>query len=307
MKSIDLASVDLNLLVAFEAIFQEQSVTGAAQRLHLGQPAMSAALGRLRTLFKDDLFVRVGRDMKPTTKALSLAPSISAALHQIRQTLEDSQVFDPATTQYTFAIGGSDYVGAVVLPKLLRYCQQFAPGIDIRLISFDKDQLGELFEQQAIAVVLGTFEIPPRLTQQVPLMQEHFVGICRPGHPLLAQPVLSLEDFATLPHALFTLRRDEVGAIDRALAAQNLKRRIALTTPYLLTLPALIAENDIVAAIPARLARQFVEQGKVAQFDLPLSLKPWSISMMWSQLSEQAPPNRWLRRTIQHICDEDSH
>ena len=124
MKSIDLDAIDLNLLVAFEVIFEEQSVTAAAQRLHLGQPAMSAALGRLRLLFEDELFVRVGRDMKPTAKAIKIAPGISTALQQIRLTLQSSQPFDPATAQQTLVIGISDYGSTVIVPKLLNICRQ---------------------------------------------------------------------------------------------------------------------------------------------------------------------------------------
>jgi len=139
MKSIDLSSIDLNLLVAFEALYEERSVTAAAQRLYLGQPAMSAALGRLRTLFEDELFIRIGREMQPTSKTLEVAPGILLALNQIRQTLESNQSFEPKTTQRSFAIGSSDYTSFVIVPKLLALCQQTAPGVNVRLIGVDKD------------------------------------------------------------------------------------------------------------------------------------------------------------------------
>jgi DNA-binding transcriptional LysR family regulator len=305
MKSIDIAAIDLNLLVAFEAVFEEQSVTAAAQRLHLGQPAMSAALGRLRLLFQDELFIRIGRDMKPTAKALEVAPGISMALQQIRLTLQASQQFEPATAQQTFVIGISDYGSMVIVPKLLNICRQRAPGIDLRLISYEKDQVDGLLKQPSTTVVIGShFPALTRLAFQQSLMEERFVGICRKGHPALAQGSISLEQFAELPHALVTLRRDEVGAIDRALTAQNLQRRIVLTTPYFLTLPAIVTSSDTIAAIPFRLARQFAEQGLVEWFELPLDIAPWEISMVWSQLSDQALACRWLRQTIQQIGQE---
>ncbi len=187
MKSIDLSSIDLNLLVVFEAIFETQGVTTAAQALHLGQPAVSAALGRLRVLFADELFIRIGREMQPTAKALHLAPEIAAALQQIRQTLEASQTFDPTTSERTFVIGISDYASAVILPKLLTHCQQAAPGLDFRLKSFDKDQVEVMLEQREIAVAIGTFQTVPRQILQCLLMQETFVGICRQNHPAIAQ------------------------------------------------------------------------------------------------------------------------
>ncbi|WP_416666215.1 LysR family transcriptional regulator [Egbenema bharatensis] len=305
MKSIDITAIDLNLLVAFEAVFEEQSVTAAAQRLHLGQPAMSAALGRLRLLFQDELFIRMGRDMKPTAKALEIAPGILMALQQIRLTLQASQEFEPATAQQTFVIGISDYGSTVIVPRLLNLCRQTAPGIDLRLISYEKDQVDELLKQPSTTVIVGSnFPDLTRLTFQQPLMEERFVGICRKGHPALSQGAMLLEQFAELPHALVTLRRDEVGVIDRALAARNLQRRIVLTTPYFLTLPAIVSSSDTIAAIPLRLARKFAEQGWVEWFELPLEIAPWMISMVWSQLSDQALACRWLRQTIQQICQE---
>jgi len=303
MKSIDLSSIDLNLLVAFEAIFAQRSVTAAARQVHIGQPAMSSALKRLRFLFEDDLFVRVGRDMKPTAKALAIAPGISSALKQIRLTLRSSQHFEPATARQAFVIGCSDYAGAVIAPKLLQACHERAPGIDLRLIPYEKERVSALLEQSEIAAIVGSsFQDLPQQALEQSLMKERFVGICRPGHPVAIAGSISLERFAELPHALFTLRRDDVGAIDRVLAARNLKRRIVLTTPYFLTLPAIVADTDTIAAIPSRLAQQFSDRGRVDRFELPLPMNPWTISMVWSQLSDCDPACQWLRQIIQQIC-----
>lgn len=305
MQSIELSSIDLNLLVAFEALMDTKSVTAAAQRIHIGQPAMSAALGRLRLLFNDELFIRIGREMQPTATALEIAPGISMALQHIRLTLQSSQQFNPATAQQTFVLGISDYASTVVIPRLLDRCRQQAPGVDIRLISYDKDQVNDLLGQPAIAVVLGSnFADLSSLAIQQPLMEERFVGIGRPDHPAISQGGISLADFVALPQILVTLRRDEVGVLDRALAAQTLQRRVVLTTPYFLMLPAILANSDLVAAIPLRLAQHFAQQGLVAVFELPLTVKPWAISMVWSKLSDQSPACRWLRQAIQQICTE---
>lgn len=300
MKSIDIASIDLNLLVAFDALFEEQSVTAAAHRLHLGQPAMSAALARLRQLFDDELFIRVGREMKPTAKALEIAPGISASLRQIRQTLAASQSFEPTTSQRVLAIGSSDYTSSILLPKLLERCR-YAPGIDFRLVNYEKDQIEELLEQRVIDVAIGTFQSLPRQAYQLPLMQERFVGICRKGHPAWNNGI-ALDAFVTLSHALFTLRQDAIGEIDKVLAQHQLQRRIALTIPYLLVLPSMIAASDLVAAIPARLAHQFAQQGLIEQFELPIPTEPWQISMVWSKLVDQDAANRWLRQKIELCC-----
>ncbi|MBH8551258.1 LysR family transcriptional regulator [Nostocaceae cyanobacterium CENA357] len=303
MALIDLSSVDLNLLVAFEVLFEERSVTVAAQRLYLGQPAMSAALGRLRLLFQDELFIRMGREMQPTARAIEIAPGIVIALQQIRQTLETSQTFDPTTSKRTFAIGSSDYTSYVVVPKLLEVCRQTAPGIDFRLIGFEKDCVGELLEQREIDIALGVFQNPPRQTIQLPLFPEQFVGISRRGHPAITQETITPETFAQLPHALFTLRRDEVGELDKVLAQSNLQRRVVLTTPHLLILPAVISSSDLVTAIPSRLAKPFACQGTLEIFELPLQTEPWMISMLWSKLTDQDQANLWLRQMLKIVCE----
>lgn len=301
MKSIELSAIDLNLLVAFEALFAERSVTLAAGRLHLGQPAMSAALGRLRIVFEDELFIRIGREMQPTSKAIEIASGILAALNQIRQTLEASQIFDPNTSSRRFAIGSPDYTSYVVLPSLLEFCGQNAPQLDFRLIGYEKDSVGELLEQGAIDVALGVFPVPPPQTYHAALFQERFVGIARRGHPAIEQGTMSLETFAGLSHALVTLRRDTTGEIDKLLAHHHLQRRVALTTPHMLALPAILATNDLVATVPDRVAVHLARLHNLELFELPVETATWTVSMLWSKLADQEAANIWLRQTLKVI------
>lgn len=301
MESIDLSTIDLNLLVAFEALIEERSVTLAAQRLHLGQPAMSAALGRLRIVFEDELFIRIGREMQPTSKATEITSGILAALNQIRQTLEASQVFDPSISSRRFAIGSPDYTSYVLLPSLLEFCAQNAPQLDFRLIGYEKDSVGELLKQGAIDVALGVFPTPPQQTHHVALFQERFVGIARQGHPSVERGTMSLETFASQPHALVTLRRDTTGEIDRLLAQYHLQRRVALTTPHMLALPAILAATNLIATLPDRVAVQLARLHNLKRFELPVETETWTVSMLWSKLSDQDASNSWLRQTLSAI------
>jgi DNA-binding transcriptional LysR family regulator len=301
MKSINLAAIDLNLLVAFEALLEQRSVTKAAEELQIGQPAMSAALSRLRVLFEDELFVRLGRQMQPTLKAQTIAPGILAALQQIRQTVTSSQAFEPISSDRTFALGSSDYTSLVLVPPLLQFSCQTAPSLNFRMIGFEKDSVGDLLEQGAIDVALGVFPNPPRQTKWEPIFEERFVGIARPGHPAVKHGTMSLETFADLSHALGTLRRDTTGAIDKALDEQNLERRIALTTPHMMILPFAIASSDLVAAVPRRIALRLEKVCNLTIFELPVRTKPWMVSMLWSALSDRDEANRWLRNAIKTI------
>jgi DNA-binding transcriptional LysR family regulator len=301
MKSINLAAIDLNLLVAFEALLEQHSVTKAAEQLQIGQPAMSAALSRLRILFDDELFVRLGRQMQPTLKAQAIAPGILAALQQIRQAVTASQTFEPSVSVRTFTIGSSDYTSFVLMPPLLKFSLQNAPSINVRMIEFEKDRIGDLLEHGEIDLALGVFPDPPRQTQWEPIFEERFVGIARRGHPAIQQGTMSLKAFAQFPHALTTLRRDTAGAIDKALNEQNLERRVAFTTPHMMVLPFAIASSDLVAALPQRIALRLATVCNLTVFELPVKTKPWMVSMLWSTLSDQDEANRWLRNTIKAI------
>lgn len=196
MKSIDLGAVDLNLLVAFEALYIHQSVTLAARHIHIGQPAMSAALGRLRSLFGNELFVRVGREMKPTSRAEEVAPQVISALNTIRATLADPQTFDPASSQKTFTVATSDYFASMILPVLLGILRHQAPLINLRLLPVEKESLVNSIENDKVDVAVGTFDNLPSYILQQTLLSEQFVGIARSGHPALKNGVMSLEDFA---------------------------------------------------------------------------------------------------------------
>lgn len=299
---INLGAVDLNLLVAFEALYALKSVTAAAQSLHVGQPAMSASLGRLRSLFDDDLFVRVGREMRPTAKANAIAPQVTAALDTIRATLAEPQAFTPLSAQRVFTLATSDYFASLILPKLLGAFQQQAPHVDLRLITVEKESFIELIEGGIVDVALGTFANLPSHVLVENLLLERFLGVCRLNHPALEDGKVSLEKFVAFPHALFTLRRDAVGIIDQLLAEQGLQRRVALTVPYWFALPTAIATSDLIAAIPSCLEQHFLRYYPLQVFELPIDVPHWTISMAWSKLSDRDAANLWLRQVIQAVC-----
>jgi DNA-binding transcriptional LysR family regulator len=189
-----------------------------------------------------------------------------------------------------------------LVPPLLEFSRQAAPSLNFHLIGFEKDSVGDLLEQGAIEVALGVFPNSPRQTAWEPIFTERFVGIARQGHPGLKHGAMDLETFVRLSHALTTLRRDSVGEIDKALNEQNLERRIALTTPHMLVLPFAIASSDLVAAVPYRVALRMASICNLSVFELPVKTKPWTVSMIWSKLSDQDEAVRWLRDAIKTVC-----
>lgn len=295
---MNLASIDLNLLLAFEALFEERSVTAAARRIGLGQPGMSAALSRLRDLMQDELFVRAAGEMRPTAKAFEIAPGIMAALAQIRRTLDAGIGFDPATAARSFAIGSTDYTALVLLPDLVAHVRRHAPGVDLRVVGYEKGTVPEMLDRGEVDVALGVFPNPPERAVVTSLFKERFVGLARADHPAIVDGRIDAQSFAYLPHALVTTRRDTSGSLDEALAAQGLRRRIALTLPYVMVLPAALERSDLVAALPSRLADCVLAGGRVQRFELPVETNPWTVSMLWPASARSDRATAWLRGSI---------
>ncbi len=301
---MDLRTIDLNLMLAFEALLAARSVTGAAQRLGLRQPAMSAALARLRAALGDELFVRVGQTMQPTPRALRLAPGISAALDGLRATLGPEVPFDPARAERTFVLGMTDYAVALLGPPLVERARAAGAGLHLRFVAYDKDMLGPMIEGGVLDLAVGVFPDPPEMAVVTPLFEERFTGIARTGHPALAGD-LDAAGFAALDHALYTTRRDASGAIDAALARLGLSRRVAVTVPFVSLLPPLVAASDLVAAVPVRAAEAFGD-ARVGVFPIPLDLAAWTLQMLWSPLARRDNGSAWLRETLQTVAGQTS-
>ncbi|WP_376098997.1 LysR family transcriptional regulator [Roseomonas sp. CCTCC AB2023176] len=144
---MNLSALDLNLLLVFEALLLERGVSAAARRLGLGQPGTSAALGRLRAILGDELFVRSGGEMRPTAKALELAPGIVAALSGLRHTFEAGIDFEPGAASRGFALGSTDYTSLVLLPPLVAHLRRRAPGVDLHVIGYEKGTVAEMLDR----------------------------------------------------------------------------------------------------------------------------------------------------------------
>lgn len=298
---MNLAALDLHLLVAFEALYEARSVTRAAERLGIGQPAMSASLAKLRDIFGDPLFVRAAGSMQPTLKADRLGPTVSAKLADLRAVLEENRPFDARTAARTFTIASTDYTSITLLPALIADLRKHAPAIDLRVIGYDKDDIVRLIGRGEIDLALGVFRNPPERAVRKRLCAEFFVGVARRGHPDVAAGCMTLDRYAAQPHALVSVRRDAAGVIDAALAEAGLTRRIALTIPHMLVLPELLAHSDMVSAVPNRIAQPFIVDG-LQTFRLPLDVPAWNIEMLWNVSVRADRAHTWLRERIGRIA-----
>ncbi|MBC8050935.1 MAG: LysR family transcriptional regulator [Chitinophagales bacterium] len=262
LNQIDLSRTDLNLLVLFDVVFKERHVGRASERLNLSPSAVSHGLGRLRRLLNDPLFLRTPKGVVPSERAEQLAPLIIDVLAQIKNVVSKATPFDPASSRRRFTIGAPDGVLAVVLPPLLAVLRGKAPLIDIATRQLLPPQGGAPFERawqhglddletRAMDVaIMPIHSVPARFAEHV-LYKEEFVIAARSGHSQARSP--TLKQFCEFRHLLVSMTGDPHGFIDEALAKRGLRRRIELTVPNFMMALAIIAESDLVAALPKQL------------------------------------------------------
>jgi LysR family transcriptional activator of mexEF-oprN operon len=303
MNRNDLRRLDLNLLIVFETLMHERSVTRAAEKLFLGQPAISAALARLRSLFDDPLFVRTGRSMEPTARAEEIFGLLSPALDSISTAVSRAADFDPATSTAVFRVGLSDDVEFALLPALLRRLRAEAPGVVLVVRRANYLLMPNLLASGEISVgVSYTEELPANAKRKT----------LRRSKPKLLRAdsvpgTLSLDDYCARPHALVSFAGDLNGFIDDQLQEMGRSRKVVLAVPQFNGLGTLLAGTDLLSVVPDYTAAVLTAVGGLRAEDLPLETRTFEMSMAWRGAQDNDPAERWLRSRIQMFCgDPDS-
>jgi DNA-binding transcriptional LysR family regulator len=295
MHEIDLSSVDLNLLVTFDALLRERHVGRAAQRLSLSQSATSHALGRLRSLFDDPLFTRHPRGIEPTVRAQELAQPVADALAQLRTILRRPTAFDPASLSRELTIAAHDYALAVVLPRLVAQLRTDAPGVDLRCVTIAPSAVVDGLDRGDIAYALGGFvDVTAKRVARIPLFTDRFVGVARRGHPDVDGTTMSRDAFAGLPHVVLSPDGRPRGEVDQALAALGVTRRIAVTVPNFLTLPYVVENSDVIGVLPERVAQRAAGHHPLAVFELPIDIGAVTCSMLVPTSVAVLPQTQWF-------------
>lgn len=287
---MNLARIDLNLFVVFDAIYSHNSLTKAAGVLHVTQPAVSNALARLRNTLDDPLFVRGPTGMSPTPLARQLITPVREALRGLDQCVQTRLHFDASAARQTFRLHATEHAEIFLLPPLLALLQEEAPGIDLEVVFMRRREIplalasGEL--QLAIdAPLINSSELLYR-----PLRSDHYVCVMRDGHPL-AGAELTLERFLDARHIHISSRSRGSGHIDLALRSIGRQRRIALRLQHHSGLPGLLRHSDYIAAIPHTQAQSMGWQ----QRPLPFACPPLELNMFWHKNADHEPSIRWLR------------
>lgn len=305
--AVNLHSFDLNLLRVLDALLITHSVSGAARRLELSQPATSAALSRLRAALNDPLLVRAGNRMTPTPLAEELRQQVARILEDVDRALTAVARFDPATTRRRFRIGANDYASAVLLVPLATRVREAAPGATIEILPMERSPDLSLATRELDLLVADQWTLRGIRGLET-LFHETFTGIARTDHPRLPRRV-TLNAFLAEDHVLLAPRGLSTGVVDRALEARGRARRVAMTVPHYLVAPAIVARSDLIMTIPRRLADCLHDSRRLRQFRPPIPLKGFDVVMAFDLRSDADPAIQWLkgllRDTAASLCSGD--
>lgn len=275
-------------------LVEERSVTRAATRLGITQPAVSAALARLRDAFDDPLFIRTQRGMTPTLRGEELARAAVLVLRDFEELFE-TKSFDPPTAQANLIVGANDYGQFSIVAPLLEIVRKSAPGIRISVRPLGNDIGGEL-ERQEIDVAITLLSKSPQNAIATRLFSEEFVGAVDKANDTVG-PRVSLDEFCGLEHVRVSAANTRlVDPVDEQLKAKGRHRNIVLTIPNFFMIPKLLRGSDLFSVVPLRLIRYF--DWTMKPIELPLHLPGFTMNLIWHQRTADSPRHVWLREQL---------
>jgi DNA-binding transcriptional LysR family regulator len=299
LPPLRLAAIDVNLLVALDALLREAHVTRAAARVGLSQSAMSHALTRLRDLLDDPILVRRGTAMTLTARARDIAAPLAEALGSLERSLGPPPAFDPSRLRREFRIAAIDFGQLVLVPPLSMALARDAPEVTLTVFA-PAEPIARALVDGTVDLAIGLSRDAPSLNQR-DLLEERFVCVVRRGHPGVRQR-LTAKRLSRLPHALVSPRGRTSGAVDVALGKAGLSRRVVLTAPHMLTAALAVARSDMVLTVAERVARIALRGLPLAILEPPLALSPFRVTMLWHARHDTDAGHTFLRDRLVEIA-----
>lgn len=307
MATIDhfnLRSFDLNLLVAFDALMSEGSVTKAAKRLKIQQPAMSHSLSTLRVLLQDELFIRVGQVMQPTARARSLAVPVRQALRQAQLALTGGLAFDPDTEERTFRIAMSPEIELLLIPDLTALLRRLAPGIKVLARVFPYEAMEPSLEDGSIDLAVGCTYTKTSRRSFEPLYDVKFASCYNPALLSLSNPI-ALDDYLVAEHATITQNETLQGCIKDALDLAGVELNVVAAAPGYMSVLSAAQVSPVIATVPSRIAERYAPLLGLEVSPLPVPLTFPAVSMVWANHADGDAANAWLRQQIREVFGRD--
>ncbi|WP_371842724.1 LysR substrate-binding domain-containing protein [Microbulbifer echini] len=295
--STHLRSLDLNLLPIFDALMLEQNLTRAAIKLHMSQPAVSAALKRLRATYEDELFIRTAKGLRPTERALSLHPSIHQALTTVRSGLQQTP-FNYRKAEQEFSIVMPDVVETLMIPGFSEWLREYAPGIKLTVLPDESEMTTRMISNGEVDLIIDYLpvESPNYVTQ--PISEEELVIIVGKHNKKIGNAI-SEKSFQTLPQVSL-LRGNPMGSpMERLARPQKLQRNICLRIPHLSSFPYVVSTTDLIGVVPARMMHSAHYKAlPVRMLKLPMAFPKVLLQLTWHKSQTVNPAHRWVREKI---------
>ncbi|MCA6062494.1 LysR family transcriptional regulator [Thalassolituus marinus] len=304
MHNINLSRVDLNLFVVFDAIYREGNLTRAAESLHLSQPAVSHALGRLRERFDDPLFERSGKGVAPTPLAKAIVGRVRAALQDLESTLTEGLNFDPAQSNRVFTLAARDVLESSALPPLMARLHVQAPAVQVRSVRIARRDMESALSSGQIDFAADVLLPVSDEIEHAAVGQEQLVVMMRDSH-VAAVGGWSLDDYLQSRHVLVSSRNEGPGVEDFALTRIGRVRDVALRCQNFFAAAQVVRQTDLLLTLPSGYADELVRQlpGLITR-PLPLSLAPLELHLYWHKKSSRDPAVMWLRDQLTQLMNE---
>ena len=306
---VNIRTFDLNLLLALKALVEDKSVSRAAEKLCLSQPAMSHVLRRLRSQLDDPILVKTSAGMIPTERALALLGPTVDVLKEIERIVQPPPDFDAATSRRRFVIAASDYVMSALLPSVAEKVARAAPNVVLDVRSPVSGPPHVAIEEESIDLAIGfdgIFGDPPHVRIDT-LKEEHLVCLTRKDNAKAPGDRISLKQYLECKHMRIAWRESGMGLVDDGLTKLGLQRDIAVVLPHFMTAPWILERTDLLLCLPVNLAEQFVQLAPLKILPIPFDLPRYELIMLWHPRQEKDPGHAWLRNLILETCAPTEH
>ena len=294
---------ELSMLIVFDAVMAEGSITRAADRLSMSQPAVSNTVAKMRATWKDEIFIKKGRNIQPTLFSTNLWSKIQTPLNEISNAI-DPTVFDPATSTRTFYVGAADVLIDLAWADLRKIIENEAPGINVYARPYTINNGMKLLENSEVDIAIG---VPGMMSHESIntelLYHSRFICVMRQGHPLEKQ-AFTLDRFLNAEHLFVSLSGDPHGQLDAELMKQGLKRRIAMTVNHFSAIVPLLVETDLISVVPSHAVIKGINDGLINAFKLPIEVEPLAITLFWHKRKQADSGLMWLSKKIYSIVEQ---
>jgi DNA-binding transcriptional LysR family regulator len=300
---MNLATLDLNLLRVFDAVYTHRNVSAAAAALSMSQPAVSNALRRLRREFGDELFTRSPQGMNPTPAADRAAATVAQALLLLREGLEPGPSFDAASARRKFTLNMSDIGEIVFLPGLLQFLQQAAPQVSIEVVTLSVKEARLAMEGGAVDLAIGFLPDLKAGFYQQRLFEQKYVCMVRQGHPRIGDS-MTMKTFIEARHAVVNAAGTGHGIVEAMFERAGLAPEMIVRLPHFLAAPTVVAATDLVATVPSKMGEHYARILPLRLLPHPLRIPVFQVNQYWHRRYHKDPANQWLRGNFARLFRE---